>query len=198
MSEVEIVHGLSELHRSKAGELYYKAFRQKLHPIFRDEQRGLEVLQRSLRGTHAIVALLEGELVGIAGFKDDEGSLLDIQLQSMVDIFGFLGGWTRLLGLSIFERGKQPGILLMDGIVVDADARGMGIGTKLLDAVVAYAQAHQYAQVRLDVVDTNPRARHLYERKGFVATETQHYPFFNKLFGFSGATTMTRDLKPGL
>jgi ribosomal protein S18 acetylase RimI-like enzyme len=66
----------------------------------------------------------------------------------------------------------------------------LGVGTKLLDAIVEVAQARGYRQVRLDVVDTNPRARQLYERRGFVAVETKSYPWLRHLLGFSASTTM--------
>ena len=46
--------------------------------------------------------------------------------------------------------------------------------------------------MRLDVVDTNPRARQLYERKGFVAVSSNTYPLTQRFFGFSGSTTMMK------
>lgn len=193
MTDITIKIGLDDVHRDKASTLYYTAFRQKLHPIFRDEQRGLAVLTESLNPQYAIVALHEGDLVGLAGFKDDHGTLIDLQTKTMTKTFGFIGGWWRLLALSLFERKKQAGVLLMDGIVVDDSMRGLGIGSRLLNAVVDYARDHAYAEVRLDVVDTNPRARQLYERKGFVATDTERYPYLKPIFGFAGSTTM---LKP--
>lgn len=184
--------GLMPEHRHKAAELYYTAFRQKLHPIFRDEARGIAVLKRSMRPDNAIVAVCEGQLAGIAGFQSVTGSLTDISPEAMVAEFGFLGGWIRLLALAIFERKPAPGVMTMDGIVVDASMRGKGIGSQLLDATISHAKTTGYAQVRLDVVDTNPRARQLYERKGFVAVSTNTYPLTRRLFGFSGSTTMMK------
>ena len=52
--------------------------------------------------------------------------------------------------------------------------------------------ARGYAEVRLDVIDNNPRARTLYERRGFVAGDTQYLGPLKYLFGFSAATTMVR------
>lgn len=192
MCEVVLSVGLKEEHRTKAAELYYIAFRQKLHPIFRDEARGLEVLKHSLGQNHAITAMCGDELVGLAGFKDATGQLVDIQPKLMTEVFGFVGGWWRLLVLSLFERDMQDGVLLMDGIVVDAAMRGKGIGSQLLDATIEHARSSGYNQVRLDVVDTNPRARQLYERKGFIAGKTESYPFLQHFFGFSGSTTMLK------
>jgi ribosomal protein S18 acetylase RimI-like enzyme len=80
----------------------------------------------------------------------------------------------------------------MDGNFVDPTARGRGVGTALLDAIVDEARARGYAEVRLDVIDNNPRARTLYERRGFVAGDTQYLGPLKYLFGFSAATTMVR------
>jgi ribosomal protein S18 acetylase RimI-like enzyme len=155
------------------------------------------VIADSMDGRHAFTATVDGRLAGIAGYKDAAGSLLDIGPAAMTRIFGFFGGWARLLALSVFARPVEPGVLLMDGIVVDKMQRSGGIGTRLLDAVIGHAAAHGYHAVRLDVVDTNPRARSLYERAGFVPVDAQRTPYLRWLFGFSGVTTMHRVLDGG-
>jgi len=193
-THIHIGIGLNDHHRIQAAQLYYTAFRQKLHPIFRDEARAIAVLEQSLNGSHALVATVNGDFAGIAGFKDAEGSLTDLQPHRMTDAFGFFGGWWRLLALSLFERSLEPDTLLMDGIVVAPEMRGMGIGSKLLDATIEHAHQRGCTSVRLDVVDTNPRARQLYERKGFIATKTERYPIFRHIFGFAGSTTMLKTI----
>ncbi|CAJ2376226.1 MAG: hypothetical protein IBGAMO2_240005 [Arenicellales bacterium IbO2] len=44
--------------------------------------------------------------------------------------------------------------------------------------------------MRLDVIDINPRARRLYERKGFVAVSTERFAWLRWLLKFGGATRM--------
>ncbi|MEM6284238.1 MAG: GNAT family N-acetyltransferase [Chloroflexota bacterium] len=195
MPDIIITHGLADEHREQAAALYYQAFQQKLGPIFRSDEKALDVLRASLDPNYAIVALHGGNLAGLAGFKDGNGNFVDIQPEVMTHTFGWPGGWVRLLGLALFYRGFTDGVLLMDGIVVDAAMRGKGTGTLLLDAIIQYAADNGYAHVRLDVVDTNPRARQLYERKGFVAVEEQTYPLTKRFFGFSGSTTMLRQVQ---
>lgn len=46
---------------------------------------------------------------------------------------------------------------------------------------------------RLNVINTNPRARALYERRGFQAFVTEDVFPFRWLFGFSTSTKMTQD-----
>ncbi len=82
----------------------------------------------------------------------------------------------------------------MDGICVDASAQGKGVGTLLLNAVFDAAKARGLAKVTLDVIDSNPRARALYERVGFKATTTDHLGPLRHVFGFSAATKMVREI----
>lgn len=79
---------------------------------------------------------------------------------------------------------------MMDGITVHREMRGLGIGTRLLDEIKRYARENGYSSVRLDVIDTNPGARRLYEREGFVATKTEHFGYLRRILGFGAATTM--------
>ena len=48
--------------------------------------------------------------------------------------------------------------------------RGLGAGSALVEAVLAWAEERGANSVRLDVIDGNDRARQLYERHGFEAT----------------------------
>ena len=72
--------------------------------------------------------------------------------------------------------------------------RGRGIGTQLFERLRAYASEHGYASIRLDVIDTNPGARRLYERLGFEATKTERFGYLRWLLGFGAATTMVLHL----
>jgi RimJ/RimL family protein N-acetyltransferase len=54
------------------------------------------------------------------------------------------------------------------GISVLAPWRGQGIGSRLLDTAIAWASERRLRRLELEVRSNNPRARRLYERKGFV------------------------------
>ena len=56
------------------------------------------------------------------------------------------------------------------GMWVSPPARGSGAGPALVDAVIAHARAAGKRRILLNVVDTNNRARALYESCGFVVT----------------------------
>jgi ribosomal protein S18 acetylase RimI-like enzyme len=44
--------------------------------------------------------------------------------------------------------------------------------------------------VRLDVINTNPKAKKLYENIGYKSIKTANFPYLERLLGFSGVTTM--------
>lgn len=187
------VLGLPEAKRDEAAALYLEAFGRKFSPILGRGERARAYLAATLRPSHAIAALSEdGALLGLSGFHGQDGGFIGGGAAEMRAAFGRSGALWRGLLLSLFEREPRPGELLMDGIAVSPAARGQGIGRGLIEAVCALAAARGNIKVRLEVTDTNPRARALYERCGFTPEGENGSPLLYPLFGFSHATTMTR------
>jgi ribosomal protein S18 acetylase RimI-like enzyme len=149
-------------------------------------------LAAHLNADRAVCALLDGQLVGLAGYQLGGRSLTGGSASAVLRTYGHLRGLHRLALLALFERHPAPGQLVMDGIAVDPGTRGRGIGTLLLEEVAAVAAEQDCREIRLDVIDTNPRARALYERRGFTAVRTEHTPYLRGLLGFGAATTMRR------
>jgi GNAT superfamily N-acetyltransferase len=108
----------------------------------------------------------------------------------MARYHGWFGGIWRELLLSRLERETAAAQILIDVIFVAAVARGLGVGSALLSEIKAEAARRDLAEVQLDVIDSNPRARALYERHGFVAGEMSHLGPLHHLFGFRSAPTM--------
>jgi len=191
---ITIQRGIPVGQINRAAGIYHEAFQQKLQPILGTRDKATAVLEESLNPDYAFVALDGESLVGLVGFHDAQGQLVDIQYGTLLQHFGLLrGNWSAFLGI-LLSREPQPGEFLLDGIAVHADARGQGVGTRLFEAVFTHAAECGYAFIRLDVVDSNPRAQQLYERLGFVATKTEHVPFMG-FMGFRAVTTMQYDLK---
>ncbi|MCP4647511.1 MAG: GNAT family N-acetyltransferase, partial [bacterium] len=139
----------------------------------------------------SISAISNNKLIGIAGFHTPEGSLTGgITYKKLTSQLGLLKSIRAALILSLYTRKPSPSELVMDGIAVNYDARGKGIGGRLLDEVTAYATAKRFDKIRLDVIDSNARARKLYERKGFRAVKTDHFPHLRWLLGFGASTRM--------
>ena len=193
---IEILPAIPEGHRTEAARLFWEAFSAKLTRLLGLPETAIRFITRVLDPNHGIAAVDGDRLLGIAGYKTDKGALVGGELSDLSAIYGPFGGLWRGLPLALLERPTAPDTLLMDGIAVTEAARGQGIGARLLDAIKDRAAALHKSQIRLDVIDKNPRARALYERQGFVAGETQSLGPFAVLFGFRHATTMTFTLGP--
>lgn len=195
MSGAKIEKGFAEVHRNDVAALFWEAFSQKLSKVMRPEHKALTFIQSVLRPDHAISAVdANGALLGAAGFKTHDGALVGGELSDLTAVYGPFGGLWRGLVLSVLERDLAPGQFLMDGIFVRAEARGMGVGTALLNAVIDEARARGCTEVRLDVIDSNPQARALYERVGFKAVGVETTGPFRWVFGFRMATRMVYTL----
>ncbi|MEZ5778426.1 MAG: GNAT family N-acetyltransferase [Paracoccaceae bacterium] len=185
--------GLPAEHRKSAAAGYWEAFSRKLRYPLGPAPKALAFIEAVLDPSHAISAVSRSNtLLGVAGFKTAEGAFVGGGFSDMVKIYGHLGGTARGLLISVLERECEADTLLMDGIFVQCDARGLGIGTSLLSAIEDHAVSCGLKRIRLDVIDSNPRARALYERRGFMETSRTSTGALRPVFGFRTATTMIK------
>lgn len=190
-SEIHYQRGIPEALRTQAAHLYDAAFGAKLGLAVRSPSKRIELLARSFQLPFAFCAVQDDRLVGLAGFHTADGSLTGgIGYTELVEILGLLGGSWAALIFSLYERKPAAGELLMDGISVHPDMRSQGVGSRLLSELAVFAAQEGYDVIRLDVIDTNSGARHLYERKGFTATKTEQFAYLRWLLGFGASTTM--------
>ncbi|GAA0945122.1 GNAT family N-acetyltransferase [Nonomuraea longicatena] len=73
----------------------------------------------------------------------------------------------RIVGL-VCGLEEHPGHVHLLSMWVDPAARGTGVGTRLVEEVVAWARAREAVEIGLWAVDRNHAARALYARFGFV------------------------------
>jgi ribosomal protein S18 acetylase RimI-like enzyme len=190
---VRLIRGLPREHRAAAAALYWQAFGGKLGPVMGPPPKALEFLSRVIRADHAIVAIEDGNrLVGLAGFKTPDGAFAGGSFADLRAVYGLPGAIWRATLLRLLSRDVDNARFLMDGICVAREARGRGVGSRLIEAICDEARARGYAEVRLDVIDTNWRARELYERQGFAAVGIERLGPLQLVFGFASATTMVR------
>jgi len=192
-SSIEVCQGLPERYRRRAAEIYYEAFARKLGTITGDQQHSIAMLEKAIEPGLVIAALGPLGMAGLAGLQHEGRRFIQWKPAYFVQEYGWLRGSLQALALSFDRQLWREGQLLLDALAVAASARGQGVGTLLLHAVFEFAREHGYRSVRLDVVDTNPDARRLYERLGFAPTHTHHYPYL-RWMGFSAVTTMVKCL----
>ncbi|WP_256984070.1 GNAT family N-acetyltransferase [Streptomyces sp. XY006] len=172
--------------------LYWDAFGRKLGPALNPPDTGRDFIAAHVHHDRGVTALVDGAVVGVAGYQLGGRALTGGTVRDVLSTYGLFRGLPRLAVLALFERTPRKGELVMDGIAVDAHHRGGGIGSLLLKEVAAIAAENGCRRIRLDVIDTNPRARALYERHGFLAQHTEQTPYLRRLMGFGAVTTMYR------
>jgi GNAT superfamily N-acetyltransferase len=183
--------GVQPADRERAAGLFDLAFGEKLAVLIPEKSLRHEILTEAICLDSAFAAYRGETLSGICGFHLHKQSFTGGLGAGL--LLGKLGFWRGVRACAIgalLVRRPRPGELLMDGVAVSPEARSGGIGGRLLSALKAFAWGQGYRSVRLDVVDTNPRARALYERHGFVAVASRGTSGLTARMGFSGVTTM--------
>lgn len=190
--------GFKEKDRSKAASLYANAFKRKFVHLIGNEDQVSALLEKGLDPNYCITYYLDDQLVGLAGFHVGKDALVKISLSDFISEFGLFKGIFKglLSGIIFYRKPVTHSELLMDGIAVDQNFRGQGIGSKLFSALFDWTEKNAYEAIHLDVIDENQRAKALYERLGFETTSYEKIPsFITKLIGVSGVTHMRKAIK---
>ncbi len=195
MSGVHMSRGLPEVLRAQAAALYWQAFGGKLGAVMGPDEKALAFLHAAIRADHVFVALNDaGQLLGMAGYKTPTGSFAGGSEGDFRRAYGWIGAlWREWVLRQLLDEIDNERFLI-DGICVQSGQRGQGIGGQLLSALCDEGAARGYKTIRLDVINTNWRARALYERKGFVAINSEPIGWLRYVFGFASTTTMVKTL----
>lgn len=145
-------------------------------PIFDEvsEEMVLSILEEAIADPEyrygyqrGLVYEIEGKVAGIAfGYSAEEEPMIDKPLQKILKKYGINED------IQLFvDPETLPNEWYLDTISVGADFRGLGIGSKLLEALPEMAIRDGKTVIGLSVDEANPNAKRLYERHGFKAVE---------------------------
>lgn len=97
----------------------------------------------------------------------------------------------RRAGCVFLVDGDRPGVAKLRILLVTSDARGLGLGARLVEECLTFAREAGYRQVTLWTNDVLVSARRIYESFGFALTDQEpHHSFGHDLVG----QTWTLDL----
>lgn len=96
-------------------------------------------------------------------------------------------------GCVFLVAGDEPGVARLRILLVTPEARGLGIGGRLVDECLAFARAAGYRRVTLWTNDVLASARRIYESVGFtLADEEKHHSFGHDLVGQNWTLDLAR------
>ena len=189
---IELRFGVPENQHIKIANIIYDAFGSKFNKFYSNKNKVIKFISKSLRNDRTVIALKNGKTVGFAGLEHNKKSFIDPDLKETYHIFGLATPVAIIVTeLLVLANKTKPTELHLETLAVSVNERGKGVGSKLMQFVLNYARSKGFSRIILEVVETNARARHLYERFGFEEVKVQKIPYpFSFLMGFRSFTQM--------
>lgn len=172
MDQVRILYSLEEHHVRSAIAIFWEAFAEKFHIGFSNADQVYRLFHDSVDRDNCIIAFRGAELLGILTHHTTRGEFFQLRVGAL---FGRFWPWRALriaLNLMFLSESPKPDEFIVSSISVSAESRGLGVGTKLMNAAEELAREMGKNLMSLDVAGHNKDARRLYERLGYRVTAT--------------------------
>jgi ribosomal protein S18 acetylase RimI-like enzyme len=173
--------------------LYLASFGRELTAVF--GRSAEEMVRRAVHPDTALIACIGNHVVGFAALADRERRFVQPQPSDFHDVYGPLMRRVRVWMWSRATTTPRSQQLLLEGLAIEPTARGMGVGTRLLEAVDERARDLGRTEIILEVIDANPRAKALYERHGYRTVTTVTSAWY-RLAGFRSFDLMMHPIPP--
>jgi ribosomal protein S18 acetylase RimI-like enzyme len=193
-SQIEIKPGIPDELRHQVATICYEGFRSQIEWLIGSQQKGVALLEPSFDTELGLTAQMQGKPVGFVGLKYENRPFFKFERSHCIRELGLLRGFLAFLVFNNISPAKPlSDEMYIAVLVVDPSMRGKGIGTVLMQAAFEIAQQNQCSAVVLDVANTNPDARRLYERLGFKSVRTIELKYLPKWIS-TGTTIMQKEL----
>ena len=192
--EVRIAHTLEGRHVNHALSIFYEAFADKFRIGFSNEDQVRRLFHDSINRDNCIVALQGDELLGILTHQTTQGEFFQLRLGALFGRFWLWRALRMLLNLLLLNESAKPDEFIVSTISVSSDARGLGVGTRLMNAAEELARQRGKNFMSLGVIGKNEAARRLYERLGYRVTASQRGRLIRWVTGDDVAHRMEKTL----
>lgn len=192
---IEIKFGIPKNKQIDIANILYENFQDKSKMFFGNKKKAITLIASTLENDRIFVAVKDKEVVGYAGLQCQKKSFSNPTLTKIVTIYGLLTFRTLpFLIVSLFNRPKYYQLHL-ESLAVTKKEQGKGIGTRLLNATINYAKENNFSQIKLEVIQTNPKAKELYQKLGFKTSKITQIPYpFSYIMGFNSFEEMHLNL----
>ena len=187
---IEITNFTEDFQKSDVVRIFYDAFERKITAFIKSKEKAISIYEKSLNTDRIILAVEDKKITGMAGLHYDDRNFTDINYDTLKRYYSPLKSFFMYWGLRLMTPKVQKGTVRVDSLAVDKSYRGQGIGTMLIEGVIEFARQNGYSEVLLEVVDTNPKAKVLYERMGFKVKKKVNFYFLTRSAGFSSEYIM--------
>jgi len=191
ISKIKISVKINEEQLNQAMNIFYSAFKQKIRPLIKSREKAVAIYKNSLNKDRVFYALIENDVVGIAGLHYENKNFIEIKYSYLRKYFNPFTSYFIYFMWKIFSPKVKEDAVRIDSIAVKEQFRGAGIGTDLINKVLEFAKNKAFKEVVLEVVNTNPKAKKLYERMGFKEKKHVRYYFLTRPAGFSSEYIMS-------
>lgn len=200
MNKIIITKELTHSQKIQVCELVYQGFYKKLsnYWIFeKNIEKGSTVLQGCINYNNGIYAIEDGNVVGFIGIQFRKNKFREFNISTLKSHYGLIGATWRGL-LNKFENKSnslKDDEMYIDLIVVDANHRGKGIASLLIEKVTNLSIENNFNKILLDVVDTNESAINLYKKLGYKTLKVIDFKGLTDFMGYRKVMYMCKNLK---
>jgi len=191
---------ISTIQQIEFANLAYEAFCKKFKYLWlfnKTEEQVKQFLTSCAMFENGIYGSLEGTVVGYIALDKKGSAFFKYELKKLMRIFGKWGGMWRFALYKIadcFETHLNDNEAKVEMIAVNKSVRGQGIGEQLLLAAFEQLKKENISKIYLEVVDTNLKAKKLYERLGFSTLKVNTLGKITKDAGFSKVYLMCKEI----
>ena len=173
--EVVILDHLPEEHVDSALRILFEAFSNKFRHGVRNADEFTRLFRHDIRRQHCYTALVDGRLMGIVTIstgKPNPREFYHVSDRRLFTTFNPYRTLRILFNLFLLHESLPANEFQVESIAVSGEARGLGIGGKLMQAAEDRARDEGYLVLVLGVLGVNTGAIRLYERLGYRITKT--------------------------
>ncbi|WFR61166.1 GNAT family N-acetyltransferase [Paenibacillus amylolyticus] len=183
MNQIQLTAQLNAKQQEQVAYLFYEAFPLKVKYLWfyvKTKKQAVQLLSQSIQFEQGIYALRNEEVVGFLGYNIGKKAFVPANYSVFRSVYSPLMATWRFILYACYSKFHlyNENVLHIDPIAVSEEARGHGIGKLLLSKLEQVAISKHLTTINLEVVDTNPSARKLYDRFGYrVHKELNSGPF---------------------